>query len=113
MCLRVCPGCGELVDYSYYFGHYKCSCGWKDDTKKKERENRLLRGGEEKKGKTVFLPKKVWEDFLEGREKNLETFLEGELHYRFGDHPEKYVVEVEVIEVSVHDTSAKGVPFNP
>jgi hypothetical protein len=113
MCSRVCPECGELVHYSYYFGQYECSCGWKDDTKKKERENRLLRGEEEAKGKTVFLPKKVWEDFLEGREKNLETFAEGELHYLFGDYPKKYVVEVKVTEVSVHDIFEKGVPFDP
>ncbi len=63
--------------------------------------------------KTVFLPKKVWEDFLEGRERKLEPLKEGELHYRFGDFPEEYVVEIRMIEVSENDTSEKGVPFDP
>ncbi len=59
------------------------------------------------KKKTVFLPKKVWEDFLRGREKNLETLTEGELRHYFGDYPEKYVVEIEITEVSKRDTFNK------
>jgi hypothetical protein len=65
------------------------------------------------KRKTVFLLKKVWKDFLDGREKNLETLAEGELRYWLGDNPEKYVVEVEISEVSKDDTCSMGVPFNP
>lgn len=34
----LCPKCGKIADYSYYFGAYICSyCYWKDDTPNRER----------------------------------------------------------------------------
>ncbi len=67
--------------------------------------------------KTVFLPKKTWQDFLEGREKTLKTFDGLELRKLFDDFddvPEGRFVKVEISEVSIDNTpTSGGVPFNP
>ena len=96
----VCPECDKVVHYKYYFQSYRCSCGWSYYPKMK-------------RSRRVFVAKKVWEDFLDGRGKILETLEAGELHYRFGDCPEKYVVEVEMSEVLPVPDIEKGAPFEP
>ncbi len=56
--------------------------------------------------KTVFLAKKAWEDFLEGREKILTTLNGIELRDLFDDLddvPEGHYIKVEVSEVPKED----------
>lgn len=36
--MKICPRCGEIVDFNTYFGAYICSnCSWIDDSYNKER----------------------------------------------------------------------------
>ena len=49
----ICPKCDKLVKFSYYFGGYRCSCGWRHDVREKEKklcnncqkEKKLAKGG--------------------------------------------------------------------
>ena len=36
--MKLCPECGKIADYSFYFGAYICNqCRWKDNTPNRER----------------------------------------------------------------------------
>lgn len=42
--MKLCPKCGYIADYNYYFGAYICNvCNWKDDSYNKERIEKKYR----------------------------------------------------------------------
>lgn len=40
--MKKCPVCGDMVDFSTYFGGYICDCGWEDRSFDKERHEKFV-----------------------------------------------------------------------
>jgi len=44
----------------------------------------------------IFVTKRQWREILQGNIQNISVFKETELHYHFGDYPEKEVQEIRI-----------------